>query len=232
MSFDTSDSRFSAIAACFTALFLLGLVSCSRAAELGAGPDPSPPKASVPAAKPPAASVGTHRFDYSVSREHSCSQSMESVTDSGRYELSIAEDGTATLTHDARHGVTFGPSYAKYKLGGASEFTHHDKESKATFKGRADAIDAGMQLTFEGGAIATCRESTLEANDGYTDAGPKTKRVKVLLCKKIPGAPEGLANAEKMKDGMPFAIPPGVRFHSSEFGFGTKHEGFEVQTGP
>ncbi len=160
---------------------------------------------------------------------------MESVGDSGTYALSLDAEGHVELTHKSVHSTVFGPSFGKY-MAGEHDFHHTRKDAHAAYRGRAIEIAGGMDLSFsecDGKPCtlgARCVSSTVEAVTGEAgDGGKKTQRFAVLRCTQMPAMPDALA--ESHKDGLPFAKPPGLRFGSHEFGFGSRWSELRVDEG-
>jgi hypothetical protein len=209
----------------FAMVPILSMTACSRPSEPGVGPDPSPPAAKVAASPAP---PGQWKFGFSRHHEMSCSQSFESTSDWGRYELAIEAGGAASLTIATGHSNTFGPSESKFKLGSSS---HTETRSRASYLGQAKGTSDALEIAFAPDEVACkaagakcggpfqlrCGKGSVEAKTRATvDAGPATIRVAVLRCTPAIFVHADLAAATR--DGLPFAQKPGLDLAVDDFG--------------
>lgn len=203
-----------------TAAPLLAAIGCARPPTEVAQPDPSRSARAVEAA-PPSVPPGEWKLVVSASREHACSLSWESVWDEVRFDLAIDDAGTARLSIESRHAVTFGSS--PRIGGGGAPPTRRETSSSARHVGRARGSAEAFEVAFSTdptsraskdaprGApfVLECRSERLEIEgQGAGDAGGARTRVAALRCSVPPGLDEAIER--ELTLGLPLSPTPGL----------------------
>ena len=166
--------------------------------------------------------VGTYALYVSSTREMSCSQSFETNSESTKYELTIAADGTATLAVSVRASSLFGPSSGKFTGGGSKQerAANYRYVGRATAEASATKVEATDSKTSYK-AFLTCKPSSTELTTSSTaDAG--RERVDSISCTGLPML--GDEAAAYFKGPAPLAEGTGLFFATHDFGHGTSME--------
>lgn len=162
---------------------VLPILLATAAAAFADGSVPETARDPVEVLAVPATGPLAYRFAWHNTREHSCSQSFESDTDSGTLTLAVAADGSARLTLDGSHSSTFGPSPGRYRAG-ARDFQHSSKPVRGEWTGTA--VRRGPSLTLALGSAPRlvrieCRLGRIPVPSGPGNEAPPGERG-ALLC--------------------------------------------------
>jgi hypothetical protein len=134
----------------------VGLVVGSLAVDTATAPVPPAvsegKRCPLPAASALASSLGSGdkpvilKASVTISREHGCSQSTESVSSITAYALAL-RGGSARLTVETFDSTSFGPSLGAFRAG-RRDFSHESVRWRRAYTGTVQRKDGTLKLAF------------------------------------------------------------------------------------
>lgn len=195
---------------------LLALLPGNAVFADAAVPDPPCPAEDL-CALPPSGPLALE-LQFSLSREHSCSQSWESTSDFGALRIRVDERDGAAMSLESTHSNVFGSKRSRGKIGAAPVRSRSD--SKLEWTGRATRAAGLLRLSMKPRTKSPVERDRMPSLDlecrlarlpvtrfakkpGGDDLQSIEETARVLLCKSSEPLLEGLHPLVEKASGVP-----------------------------
>lgn len=197
-------------------------------------PDPPCPAEDL-CALPPSGPLALE-LQFSLSREHSCSQSWESTSDYGALRIRVDERGAAAMSLDSTHSNVSGSRRSRGEVGAAPVRSRND--SKREWTGQATREAGVLRLSMKPRTASPVERDRLPALDlecrlarlpvtrfakkpGNDEVQSIEETARVLLCKSSEPLLDGLRSLIEQAQGIPLGRAGfGLSLHDMMFNHG------------